>query len=64
MAANVRQKREVFRSDLNTCARRDRDGARQLRHAGNVAAVQPRRLLDEALGRQEVDVASSPRSLL
>jgi len=48
MAANVREKREVLRSDLNTCAWRNRDGARQLRYAGNVAAVRPRRLLDEA----------------
>jgi hypothetical protein len=29
-----------------------------------VVAVRPGRLLDEALGRQEVDVAGSPRSLL
>src|SRR5438067_2451934 len=60
----MREKGKLAGRDSKTCERDDRHRARQLGDAGGATGVHARRLLDEALCRQEVHIATSPGSLL
>ena len=60
MAADLGEEGKVSRSDPKARKRRHGDWARELRHARGGTRVRCRRLRDEGLRGQEVDVARSP----
>ena len=64
VAANLREEGEVARVDAKAREGSDCDRARELRNAGRLAGVRSRGLLDEAVCRQEVEVAGPPRPSL